>query len=339
MGESHASGHCSFAHGAAFGDGVTGPRERSDSGMFDPSAARDFGWDRAHQLTSPMSSRSTFTPVGQAQPDADKTRNFVIRHVRSTSRDLWRARADALTIISPRRLLEFHIRNRVKKSRQVLRPGEIALIPRSTGNEYVFGAMDALTAIVPRRTIAAALEIMGRNHESEIVFRQVNRARDPWVAAMMTELWDEIEHGIPDGAGYVEAIGTSLVIRLVKRYGKAAPEARSWGTSTDDLRIRRTLEYLEHRLTQDVPLAAVARHVGLSGPHLSAVFKEATGESIAAYTRRRRLERARDLLRSAGMSVGEVAEQVGYASVGHFATAFRIAFGVSPGKYRKSARG
>jgi AraC family transcriptional regulator len=199
--------------------------------------------------------------------------------------------------------------------------------------------MDALVMTVPGRVIAAALKIIGRNHEAEIVFRRVDRARDPLLAGLLAELCDEKEHAMPNGGRYAEALGTAIVVHIIKRYGEMAPEARTWGTSTADLRVRRTLEFLEDRLMQDVPLAAVARHVGLSGPHLSEVFKEATGETIVAYTRRRRLQRARELLGSGGTTVGEVAQLVGYASAAHFATAFKSAFGVSPGTYRKSAFG
>jgi hypothetical protein len=184
--------------------------------------------------------------------------------VLSVSPEGWRPRADALTIISPRRPLDFQIRGADKATgrvprqvpHQVLRPGEIALILWSGRNEHVFGAMDALVASVPRQAIAAALAAMGGGDAQDIAFRQVGRARDPWRVATITELWDETEHG-PANARYVEAIATSFVMRLVKRYGLQAAEARTWGTSTADLRVRRTLDYLEPRLTQHVPLAAV----------------------------------------------------------------------------------
>jgi len=281
------------------------------------------------------------TPIGQARPQAGTSRDLAVRHVLSVAREVWRPRADAVAIISPRRPLDFQIRGADNKTRRparrvrrhLLRAGEIVLIPWSSRNEYVFGAMDALIASVPRHAIAAALAVMGGGDANDIAFRRIDRARDPWLVATLTELWDETEHG-PSNARYVEAIATSFVMRLVKRYGQQAAELRTWGTSIQDLRIRRTLDYLEQRLTQQVPLATVARHVGLSSAHLCEVFKQATGESIAAYIRRRRLQQARDLLASGDMAVSDVAGRVGYASVAHFATAFRAAFGTSPGACR-----
>jgi AraC-like DNA-binding protein len=303
-----------------------------------------FAYDRACDvpLISPPT-KSNVTSIGQARAQAGIARGLVVRHVRSGSPEVWRPHADAVTIISPRRPLEVQIRGGTKKTgraarrarqvlRQVVRVGEIALIPWSSRSEHVFGAMDALVAAVPRQTIAAAVAVMG-DDANDVAFRQIDRARDPWLVATITELWDETQQG-PANARYVEAIATSFVMRLVKRYGQQAAEERTWGTSTEDLRIRRTLDYLEPRLTQHVPLAAVARHVGLSGPHLCEVFRQATGESIAAYIRRRRLQTARDLLASGDMAVSDVASRVGYASVAHFATAFRIAFGTSPGACR-----
>ncbi len=314
---------------------LTSERHRRDVDGCDDCPAFDGG------LVGPPTTLRV-TPIGQARSQSGTSRDLVVRHVLSVSREVWRPRADAVTIISPRRPLDFQIRGGDNKTRHaarrvprhLVRAGEIVLIPWSSHNEYVFGAMDALIASVPRQAIAAALAVMGGCDANDIAFRRIDQARDPWLVATITELWDETEHG-PSNARYVETISTSFVMRLVKRYGQQAAELRTWGTSLQDVRIRRTLDYLEQRLTQQVALATVARHVGLSSPHLCEVFKQATGESIAAYVRRRRLQTARDLLASGDMAVSDVAGRVGYASVTHFATAFRTAFGTSPGACRR----
>jgi AraC-like DNA-binding protein len=337
MEENHGSNQRGFDHDIHPGNRIA---ERMESRNLDRSTALYFDDDRAKCCPfGDDRALRDFEPVGRPQPDAEASMNFSVRHVRSSSRQPWRARAGGLTIISPLRLVEVEARYGHKKSRRVLRSGDIALIPPSSDGEYQFGAMDALVMTLPGRAIAAALETIGRIHETEIVFRRVDRARDLLLAEMLTELCDEKEHAMPNGGKYAEALGTAIVVRIIKRYGERAPEARAWGTSMADLRVRRTLEFLEDRMMHDVPMADVARHVGLSGPHLSEVFKEATGETISAYTRRRRLQRARELLGSGGMTVGEVAQLVGYASAAHFATAFKVAFGVPPGAYRKSVFG
>lgn len=49
-----------------------------------------------------------------------------------------------------------------------------------------------------------------------------------------------------------------------------------------------------------------------------------------------RLERAAELLR-AGVPVGEVALQTGFANSKYFSTLFKKHFGISPSKYSESA--
>jgi len=66
-------------------------------------------------------------------------------------------------------------------------------------------------------------------------------------------------------------------------------------------------------------------------------FRDAYGETPGRYVSRRRVERAKDLLRSANLTVTEVCLQVGFASLGSFSARFREVVGVSPSDYREEA--
>lgn len=54
-----------------------------------------------------------------------------------------------------------------------------------------------------------------------------------------------------------------------------------------------------------------------------------------AYLTRRRIERAKDLLRSANLAITEVAAMVGFSNLGSFSTRFRRLVGESPREYRQ----
>ena len=60
------------------------------------------------------------------------------------------------------------------------------------------------------------------------------------------------------------------------------------------------------------------------------------GQSIHAWLRDRRLERAAELLRASRLSVLGVAQAVGYGSASQFSAAFRQRYGTAPGQYRKN---
>ena len=63
-------------------------------------------------------------------------------------------------------------------------------------------------------------------------------------------------------------------------------------------------------------------------------FKELLGETPMGYVTRCRMQMAHRLLRDGGMSMADIAEQVGYASEAAFAKAFKRETGVSPGAAR-----
>ncbi|WP_411733835.1 AraC family transcriptional regulator [Paeniglutamicibacter sp.] len=98
--------------------------------------------------------------------------------------------------------------------------------------------------------------------------------------------------------------------------------------------------YIEDNLC-DPELGAprIAAGIGISERHLSRIFAEA-GEPPGSYIRERRLELARDLLSDPARHatpVGAIADQVGFASQGYFARAFKARFGSSPLALRRQA--
>lgn len=56
------------------------------------------------------------------------------------------------------------------------------------------------------------------------------------------------------------------------------------------------------------------------------------------YILRARIERARELLRMTSLSIGEIADAVGFAGQSHFCTAFGRETGLTPSAYRRSCR-
>ena len=65
------------------------------------------------------------------------------------------------------------------------------------------------------------------------------------------------------------------------------------------------------------------------------IFTGTTGESMAAYTRRVRLERAGRKLRGGATDITEVALAAGYATHAAFAKAFKQQYGLSPSEFRE----
>ena len=103
-----------------------------------------------------------------------------------------------------------------------------------------------------------------------------------------------------------------------------------------DPRIRRALDIMSADLASPFSVAALARDCGLSASRLTHLFQEQVGASPQRFSERCRLNRGAELLRHGGMTVGEVARQVGFDSAFYFSNRFRKAFGKSPREFAKS---
>ena len=105
--------------------------------------------------------------------------------------------------------------------------------------------------------------------------------------------------------------------------------------------LRRARDLIDLRFAEPLDLAQLAAETGYSRYHFARSFKEAFGETPGAYLSRRRVERAKDLLRSANLTVTEVCMVVGFSSLGSFSSRFTELVGMSPSAYRSQqvARG
>lgn len=104
-------------------------------------------------------------------------------------------------------------------------------------------------------------------------------------------------------------------------------------------RINRAMDYISRHLDGDLPLEAVAREAAFSPFHFHRIFKAMTGEPVAAFIRRVRLERAAsDLQLYPRRSVTEIAGRNGFDSPAVFARAFRERFGMSASALRKECK-
>jgi AraC family transcriptional regulator len=99
--------------------------------------------------------------------------------------------------------------------------------------------------------------------------------------------------------------------------------------------IGRAIWFIESHFAKDISLDQIADAAGQSRYHLSRMFGLATGRSISAYIRGRRLSSAALLLANGTSTILEVALDAGYGSHEAFTRAFREQFGVTPESVRK----
>jgi AraC-like DNA-binding protein len=105
---------------------------------------------------------------------------------------------------------------------------------------------------------------------------------------------------------------------------------------------RRAVEaalWLDAHSDQPVDLDGAAKQAGLSPFHFLRLFAKVVGVTPHQYLVRSRLRHAARLLADDARSITDVALDVGFADLSNFVRTFHRAAGVSPGAFRKAAKG
>ncbi|MCT2587131.1 helix-turn-helix transcriptional regulator [Actinophytocola gossypii] len=102
-----------------------------------------------------------------------------------------------------------------------------------------------------------------------------------------------------------------------------------------EVHLRRARDLMDARYAEPLDLDALAAAAGFSRYHFAREFRAAFGETPGGYLTRRRVERAKDLLASANLTVTEICVVVGFSSLGSFSRRFRELVGCAPSEYRR----
>ena len=102
--------------------------------------------------------------------------------------------------------------------------------------------------------------------------------------------------------------------------------------------IFNAMHYIWNHVGGDLSLKAIAEHVYLSPTYLCALFKSVTGQTINQYIQMTRVERAQKLLEETDLSMGEIAQTVGYRNMRYFTKVFQSMTGQQPSAYRRRWR-
>jgi transcriptional regulator GlxA family with amidase domain len=98
--------------------------------------------------------------------------------------------------------------------------------------------------------------------------------------------------------------------------------------------LRDAKDLMDRAYAEPLDLDALADRAGYSRYHFLRAFRRAFGETPRAHLTRRRIERAKDLLRLVNLTVTEVCFLVGFSSLGSFSARFAELGGVAPTEYR-----
>lgn len=108
--------------------------------------------------------------------------------------------------------------------------------------------------------------------------------------------------------------------------------------SENEETVRRTIEYIEFKLSTRPSVSELAKELRISERTLSELFKKETGMTVREYLSELRIKNAKRLLNTTKISVKELAFSLGFENQYYFSNFFKRKTGVSPTEYRKSSR-
>jgi len=93
-------------------------------------------------------------------------------------------------------------------------------------------------------------------------------------------------------------------------------------------------ELIQSELQEELNVELICKKIFMSRSQLHRKLKAITGQSISAYIKNMRMQKANQLLQGTTQSIIQIAHTIGYRNAGHFATDYKKIFGMSPSEMR-----
>jgi AraC family transcriptional regulator len=208
--------------------------------------------------------------------------------------------------------------------------GDIDIVPAGTPSRWEMHDENdrALLMSVPTTLLNAVAED-SRWNARNLELRNRFMSRDRQLESIGWAMKSELEMGSPSGSLYLEGLALSATARLVAAHSSITVDAPKRG-GLDGRRLKRTLEYIEAHLSEELSLMHLARLVDMSVSHFRAGFRESVGVSVHQYVIERRVERAKSLLMRDGQTIAEIALSAGFTHQSHLARHMQRSTGLTP---------
>ncbi|GAB1545516.1 AraC family transcriptional regulator [Scytonema sp. NUACC21] len=167
-----------------------------------------------------------------------------------------------------------------------------------------------------------------------IEFRPQWQVFDPVIQTITNALKADLAAGCPVGSLYGQNFGTALATHIITKFAVHKLKVPKYRDGVPHRRLQQVLEYIEANLTEKIQLEDLAKVSGISVFYFSHQFKQSMGIQPHQYLLRRRVERAKQLLKCSDYSITRVAAECGFANPSHLSRYFYKLVGVTPGEFR-----
>ncbi|MGQ4515723.1 cupin domain-containing protein [Streptomyces sp. DW26H14] len=159
--------------------------------------------------------------------------------------------------------------------------------------------------------------------------------RHPEMRSLIGLLGADVSGAEPGGSASRRALLDLVLVHVLRRW--LEQNRAVGGPETADPVINAVLREIHDHPQRPWTVQRLSRTAGLSRSAFTRRFTTLVGRPPMAYLTDVRLEHAGRLLRETRSPLAAIASEVGYSTEFAFATAFRRAYGISPGRFRHRA--
>jgi AraC family transcriptional regulator len=177
-----------------------------------------------------------------------------------------------------------------------------------------------------------AVEALDNN---KIKFKRIENSCNPHLFEIVGNFKHEILNYSDKYPVMVNSIATQVAFQLLRDVNADTPMSKRKGCY-DYKYINKALEYMEINSNYNITIEEICREIYVSPAHFGRMFKYHTGQSPHRYLIGIRIQRAKEMLKRAEVSIEEAARLSGFVSISHFSTVFKRTVGMKPSEYRKA---
>jgi transcriptional regulator GlxA family with amidase domain len=168
----------------------------------------------------------------------------------------------------------------------------------------------------------------------------ITQSGNIYCVGSVNSIADLMVHIVEDwfGSRIARAVENQFSPEIRQTFRDAAYQNEAQSSHHDEIVLEGQL-WLQSNLGESISIAALARHLGMSGRTLNRRFHTAIGLSPMEYLQSLRITEAKELLRQSNLSVSEIAWRVGLNDTSYFSKLFREQVGMAPLRYRGAVRG
>ena len=96
-------------------------------------------------------------------------------------------------------------------------------------------------------------------------------------------------------------------------------------------------EYLTILFEENIRIEEICHAFGYSKSFLSRLFREHTGQSLAEFARKMKIERAKELIRQNNLNFAQISARLSFENPQYFSRVFKRQYGMTPTEYKNRA--